>query len=167
MSKKQIPFKFYKTGVSHEDNQRDRTLGNLIKANGHKDRHITMIKMDVEGAERKGLDVWLSEGALDNVQQLAIEYHLTDSEWFYSSPGVYLATRFLNVSPFAGLNQQREFLLTVQKLNQHQFRTISWEANSCFQNMYRKPGSKPFFLLAEIVWVRIPNHYNVSEHCGY
>ena len=39
-----------------------------------------MIKMDVEGAERKGLDVWLSEGALDNVQQLAIEYHLTDSE---------------------------------------------------------------------------------------
>lgn len=36
--------------------------------------------MDVEGAELKGLKAWLDEGALDNVQQFALEYHLYDSK---------------------------------------------------------------------------------------
>ena len=36
-----------------------------------------------EGAERKGLDAWLEEGALDNVHQLALEYHLVDSKEFF------------------------------------------------------------------------------------
>ena len=61
---------------------RDRTLGHIIQDNGHKDRHITMIKMDVEGAERRGIDVWLNEGALENVQQFALEYHLTNGKIF-------------------------------------------------------------------------------------
>ena len=80
LSESKIPFKFYKVGVGHVDTKRDRTLGNLIKANGHQKRHITMIKMDVEGAERKGLKAWLDEGALDNVHQFALEYHLHDSK---------------------------------------------------------------------------------------
>ena len=52
------------------------TVGNIIKANGHQDSHITMMKMDTEGAELKGIKVWLDEGALDNVHQFALEYHL-------------------------------------------------------------------------------------------
>ena len=78
MSKSKINFNFHKIGVSHEDTSEGgyKTLGSLIKANGHKGRHITLVKMDVEGAELKGLKAWLEEGALDNVHQLAMEYHL-------------------------------------------------------------------------------------------
>ena len=51
-------------------------MGSLIDANGHRDKHITMLKMDVEGSEIKGIDAWLKQGSLDNVNQIAIEYHL-------------------------------------------------------------------------------------------
>ena len=77
LSKTEINFNFHKIGVSHVDDKEGyKTLGSLIEANGHKGRHITLVKMDVEGAELKGLKVWLEEGALDNVHQLAMEYHL-------------------------------------------------------------------------------------------
>ena len=89
LSESKIPFKFYKVGVGHVDTMRDRTLGNLIMANGHRDRHITMIKMDVEGEEVKGLNKWLDEGALDNVQQFALEYHLNGESMFWF-PVLYL-----------------------------------------------------------------------------
>ena len=85
LSTRKIPFHFHKVGVSHKSNQRDKTLGELLKENGHLNRHITMVKMDVEGAEREGLDAWLEEGALDNVHQVALEYHLMDSKDFFSA----------------------------------------------------------------------------------
>ena len=82
LSNEKIDFHFHKTGLSHKDTLRDRTLGRIIHDNGHKSRRITMIKMDVEGAERLGIDVWLNEGALENVQQFALEYHLTNGKIF-------------------------------------------------------------------------------------
>jgi len=147
LSERKIPFKFYKIGVGHVDTKRDRTLGNLIKANGHRDRHITMIKMDVDGEEVKGLNKWLDEGSLDNVQQFALEYHLNDKS----------------------LKIQRSFVSAVQKLYRLGFRTISWEANLCYtQPSINQLGSNVFFpLVAEIVWARIPKGYNVSEDCGF
>ena len=116
-----------------------------MKANGHNNQHITMIKMDIEGGELLGLDAWLEEGSLDNVHQIALEYHLYGGD----------------------LEKTRKFLSTVQNLNKHQFRTISWEPNSCFQNTYQHIKRGDYYNLAEIVWVRIPNSYNVSEACGY
>lgn len=133
-----INFNFYKIGVSHQDKDEYMTVGNIIKANGHQDSHITMMKMDTEGAELKGIKVWLDEGALDNVHQFALEYHL----------GVE--------------GSEREFLSTVQSLNKHQFRTIAWEVNSCYQEITQKQDK----VLAEIVWARIPEGYNVSVECG-
>ena len=70
------------------------------------------------------------------------------------------------------LETERQFISTVQNLNKHQFRTISWEANSCrflqlVQKSTGKVETKEFFFNVEIVWVRIPNAYNVSEACGY
>ena len=40
-----------------------------------------MLKMDVEGSEIKGIDAWLKQGSLDNVNQIAIEYHLVGGKW--------------------------------------------------------------------------------------
>ena len=145
LSNKKINFNFYKIGVSHINSKRDKKLSDLMKANGHNNKHITMIKMDIEGGELLGLDAWLEEGSLDNVHQIALEYHLYGG----------------------GLERARQFLSTVQNLNKHQFRTISWEANSCFQNTNQHIKRGDYFNLAEIVWVRISNSYNVSEACGY
>ena len=58
---------------------------------------------------------------------------------------------------FQGIDQERRFLSSEKMLNHHQFRTISWEANSCYQND-RMAGSSAYFLLAEIAWFRV---------CGY
>ena len=145
LSNKKINFNFYQIGVSHINSKRDKKLSDLMKANGHNNKHITMIKMDIEGGELLGLNAWLEEGSLDNVHQIALEYHLYGG----------------------GLEKARQFLSTVQNLNKHQFRTIYWEPNSCFQNTYQHIKRGDYFNLAEIVWVRIPNSYNVSEACGY
>ena len=67
-------FRFYKTAVSATG---PTSLGGLIHANGHLGRNITMVKMDIEGTELKALDAWMDEGSLDQVSQLAMEYHLT------------------------------------------------------------------------------------------
>ena len=79
LSKQNISFNFYNhSWVWHNDDTSSnrKTLGSLIDANGHRDRHITMLKMDVEGSEIRGIDAWLKQGSLDNVNQIAIEYHL-------------------------------------------------------------------------------------------
>jgi len=138
-----VNFNFSKIGISNvKTNQSNlETLGALIRKNGHTERDITMVKMDVEGAELTGIDTWLDEGAFKNVHQFALEYHAHSEE------------------------QQQKFLATVQRLNRHKFRAIHWEANACYQNVFQKNSA--YFNLAEIVWMKIPDPYNVSEVCGF
>jgi len=100
--------------------------------------------MDVEGTELNGIDIWLDEGAFKNIHQFAIEYHLH--------------TDMVNQT-------QQKFMATVQKLNRHKFRTISWESNACYQNYYESHNN--FFNFAEIVWMKVPDPYNVSKVCGF
>ena len=81
----------------------------------------------------------------------------------FKKPELYLNHYLRNL--ISDLDSDRMFLSTVQNLNKHGFRTISWEANSCYQNAFTKRGS--LFLSAEIVWVKIPNAFNVSAACGF
>ena len=97
-----LNFKFYKTAVNATG---PTSLGGLIHANGHSGRNITMVKMDIEGTERKGLDAWMDEGSLDQVSQLAMEYHLNNADF----------------------EVERKFMQDVQRLNRRHFRIISWE----------------------------------------
>ena len=70
--------------------------------------------MDIEQAELEGLPAWLASGALDNVQQIALEIHLTED---------------VNVSV--------NFLKTLKKLYfEGNFRLISYEPNGCYRNIY-------------------------------
>jgi hypothetical protein len=43
---------------------------------GHTRANISYLKMDIEGNELKCLPVWLKSGVLDNVKQIALEFHL-------------------------------------------------------------------------------------------
>ena len=74
-----VNFKFFQVGISRRskvvNGKEYKTLGQIMATNGHSGKKITMIKMDVEGEEMQGLNVWLDEGSLDNVGQIAFEYH--------------------------------------------------------------------------------------------
>ena len=63
---------------------------------------------------------------------------------------------------FADNQTQQKFLASVQKLNKHKFRTISWEVNGCY--LYNAKANRDWDL-AEIVWMKVPDPYNVSEKC--
>ena len=52
------------------------SLPSLIAKNGHTNTKISFLKIDIEGNELKGLPHWLHDGALSNVQQIAMEFHL-------------------------------------------------------------------------------------------
>ena len=95
---------FEKLGVAarrNEEKQLD-TFSSILRRNGHLDRKITYLKVDVEGAEVDGLLDWLESGALKNVQQLGLEFHLPDTattlEFFYALLKLYSLTDFRLVS---------------------------------------------------------------------
>ncbi|KAK3092809.1 hypothetical protein FSP39_007458 [Pinctada imbricata] len=52
-----------------------RTLKSLLKENGHLNRRIDILKMDVEEAEWAAIPNMISTGVLKNVKQLYIEFH--------------------------------------------------------------------------------------------
>ena len=80
----EVNFKFEKLGVADHDQGSYMTLGSILKKNKHEDRKITVLKMDVEGAENKGIPVWINEGSMRNVHQFALEYHLDDCEFAFT-----------------------------------------------------------------------------------
>ncbi len=83
--------------------------------------------MDVEGAELDGLPEWLSTGALDHVEQLAMEIH----------------THTLPLEGFKGL------LETLRKLYEKGFRVVSYEINA----VVGKYG-KDYYPLFEVVFMK-------------
>jgi len=52
------------------------TLKNIIAANGHEKKNLFYLKVDIEGAELSGMPEWIKSGALERVDQLAMELHL-------------------------------------------------------------------------------------------
>ena len=72
---------FEKLGVANKNDPTRllKTLSSIFSAKNHSNTKITYLKIDIEGHEIEGLEQWLKSGALDNVQQIALEYHLKDT----------------------------------------------------------------------------------------
>ena len=135
---KNIAFK--KIGVVGEANNDKsyQTLNQILRENGHTQTKISYLKLDIEAHELSGLPLWLRSGALENVEQLAIEVHLEPPE-----EKVTL-----------------EFLQTFKDLElQGNFRIFNWEANNCWKNYNR---NYDYFGLVEIVLKKI----NLNSSCS-
>tara|TARA_B100001059_G_C17612304_1_gene465203 strand:- start:111 stop:707 length:597 start_codon:yes stop_codon:yes gene_type:complete len=66
------------TGIStlygKKTNYPVETLGHIMERHGHS--HLTMVRMDVEGAEWDILEQWLSKGWFEQMDQLLLEIHM-------------------------------------------------------------------------------------------
>merc|ERR1712080_292842 len=56
------------------------TLSSILHKQGHAKSKISYLKIDIEGHEVDGLVQWFESGALRNVHQIGLEYHLPDVE---------------------------------------------------------------------------------------
>jgi hypothetical protein len=101
---------FHRLGVAaaRDEKTRMETLQTLLKANNHQKSRVFYLKVDIEGSELTALPQWLESGALEHVEQLAMELHL---------PSIHQQKRFT-------------WLLGVlQQLYRLGFRLISHEVN--------------------------------------
>ena len=128
---KNIHFEKVMVGFNDTEEQNNpiqtKTLPRLINKYGHTNTKISYLKMDIEGNERQGLRIWLHEGALDNVQQIGLEFHLDDD-----------------------IVRTNHFIRTLKYLYlKGNYRLISYEANGCAKNT--GTNRNLYFNLAEIV----------------
>ena len=132
---------FERLGVSAKADigQKLDTLSSILKKYNHQNSIISYLKMDIEQAELEGLPVWLASGALKNVQQIALEIHLTEN---------------VNVSV--------KFFETLKKLYfEGSFRLISYEPNGCFKNIDKSQDK--FYRLFEIVLKKVNGNHKAKE----
>eukprot|EP00092_Neocalanus_flemingeri_P017923 GFUD01019393.1.p1 GENE.GFUD01019393.1~~GFUD01019393.1.p1 ORF type:complete len:325 (+),score=54.21 GFUD01019393.1:61-1035(+) len=119
---------FYKLGLGSETTSNMDTLANILKKNGHKDTAIEYLKIDIEEAELTGLPDWLKTGALDNVNQLAMEIHLYS---LHNGPNFIWLLEIL------------------QQLYKLEFRLISCEVNKGMGK-----GADNFYNFQEVVFMK-------------
>merc|ERR1712032_1176060 len=102
--------RFQKLGVAPVRNPGTHmdTLKNIMTANGHEKKKLFYLKVDIEGAELNGMAEWIESGALERVNQLAMELHLG---------GIHQGQRF------------QWLLKLLQQLYSLGFRLISHEVN--------------------------------------
>ena len=132
--------RFKKIGVVGDpsNDKSYQTLDQILKDNHHTDTKISYLKLDIETHELTGLPIWLKSGALNNVEQLAIEVHLEPPE----------------------KKVTLEFMQTFKDLElQGNFRIFNWEANNCWKNYNR---NYDYFGLIEIVLKKI----NLNSSCA-
>jgi len=102
---------FYQIGVCAEERLLSgkpcKTLLNIIKSNGHLERKITFLKVDIEKEELRAIPQWLRSGALAHVQQFGVEIHQKTTEISYM------------------MKLMRDVQL------EGNFRAINWERNPC------------------------------------
>ena len=127
-----------------------QTLSSIIHNHGHTSTTISYLKLDVEGSEIDGLLEWFESGALSNVQQIAMEYHM-EATWIKDTPQW----------------QYKTFLQGLQKIYvEDNFRIVSYDFNLCWlsdvfrQNIFRQYHGYP--AIAEIVLMR-PSKDSVCE----
>ena len=133
---------FEKLGVASEKNKTKPmdTLGNILKKHNYEKTKISYLKMDIESYELTGLPNWLSNGALKNVEQIALEVHLK------------------------GTKTTVEFLKTIQRLYfEGDYRLISYEPNGCWYNLNE---TKKFYYLFKIVLKKVnQQHKIIQKNC--
>ena len=123
-------------GVSGSDKSY-QTLDEILTENKHVNTKISYLKIDIEAHELTGLPIWLENGSLRNVEQIAMEVHLEPPE-----EKVTL-----------------EFFKTFKDLELiGNYRIFNWEANNCWKN-YNKDIE--YFGLSEIVLKKI----NLKNSC--
>lgn len=122
---------YYELGIGHETSDKVMTLDNILKTFGDKDKEVSYLKVDVEGAEIKALQGWIESGAMNNVKQIGMEIH-------------------------TALNKEDSKLILTELIECFQalynmgFRLISYEANGCAG----KDAEKKYFSVFEIVFYR-------------
>ena len=95
---------FNKIGLSakSDDEKSLYTLSSILQKYGHVNTKITYLKIDIEGYEVDGLLEWPDSGSLKHVQQLAMEFHLPDTEttlkFFYGLIRLYIDSDFRLIS---------------------------------------------------------------------
>lgn len=143
-----MKFKFHKVGLaaSTKEDGSYMTFEDILKINNHTNQKLSLLKIDIEGWEMSALPQALETGALNNVHQLALEYHLNDKV-------------------------QEKFMTLIQGMNKKLgFRQISYEANICWRNL--QPSDKTMFLdISEVVWIKVqPSNQSeilISKTCGF
>jgi len=89
-------------------------LKTILAGNGHTNTKISYLKMDIEEYEIEGLSAWLNSGALNNVNQIGLEFHLNHGDV---------------------IKKTRTFIKALSELYSKQnFGLISYEANNCYKN---------------------------------
>eukprot|EP00090_Calanus_glacialis_P001572 TRINITY_DN11142_c0_g1_i1.p1 TRINITY_DN11142_c0_g1~~TRINITY_DN11142_c0_g1_i1.p1 ORF type:complete len:285 (+),score=58.91 TRINITY_DN11142_c0_g1_i1:108-962(+) len=125
---------FTKLGLSNATSENMDTLANILTRNGHTNTVVEYLKIDIEGHELSGFSNWLATGALRNVNQMALELHMTE---------LHKGPKFI-------------WLLEIlQELYKLDFRVISHEVN-----MVMGPGEGGLYNLVEVVFMKdnIWNH---------
>jgi len=123
---------FHKLGVAEARDTRAgmETLKTLLVANGHDKDKVFYLKVDIEGSELGALPEWIESGALEKVEQLAMELHL---------PVIHQQSRF-------------QWLLKVlQQLYRIGFRCISHEVNMTVKN---QSGTLGYHAFLEVVFMK-------------
>ena len=73
-------FFIYGKGIDTKASKKMTTLEAELDKLGLRDKNITYLKMDIEGAEKPVLLNWIDSGLLKNVQQLGVEFHNVKSD---------------------------------------------------------------------------------------
>lgn len=119
---------FEKLGLSvKKDEARSlESLSSILHAYGHENTKISYLKIDIEGGEAEGLQHWFESGALSNVYQIGMEYHIRDTD--------------------SAIN----FFSAIQQLHvEADFKLISFDLNGCYGK-----ADADYPKLAEIVLMR-------------
>eukprot|EP00092_Neocalanus_flemingeri_P080073 GFUD01099846.1.p1 GENE.GFUD01099846.1~~GFUD01099846.1.p1 ORF type:complete len:350 (+),score=60.74 GFUD01099846.1:57-1052(+) len=119
---------FYKLGLGAKTEQDMDTLGNILKKNGHNDTTIDFLKMDIETFELTVLPELIASGTLNNVNQLAMEFHLTE---LHEGPNFIWLLEIL------------------QQLYKLTFRVISHKVNAL-----KGPGKDQLYSLVEVTFMK-------------
>ena len=123
---KNVSFEKLGLGARNDPANMLESLMSILSKHGHKNSKISYLKIDIEGGEVEGLQEWFASGSLNNVQQIALEYHLLDTKstltFFHAISNLY----------FEG-----------------DFRLISYDLNGCDRAKYRA-----YHKYAEIVLMR-------------
>ena len=135
--------RFEKSFIGFKDNETEnvKSLTTILKEHGHSKTKVSYIKMDIEGDELTSLPVWLREGALKNVKQIGMEFHLRilpDENKQFRAIKTYNFTKTLQSLYVKG-----------------NYRLISYDVNACAHNSKVMGGE--YYYLAEIVIKKINN----------